>query len=132
MAWIPESYLDLIKDESKAFGCLATLMKDGSPQLTPIWFNTDGKYLLINSAKGRIKDRNMRRNPHVAFTILDPKDPYRYMQIRGEVVEITTQGAREHIDALAKKYTGRDKYTSGPAEQIRVMYKILPESVNGH
>jgi PPOX class probable F420-dependent enzyme len=130
VAWIPESYLDLIKDEMKAFACLATLMKDGSPQLTPIWFNTDGTHILINSAVGRVKDRNMRRNPRVALVIIDPNDPYRYIQIRGKVVEITTQGAREHIDRLSKKYTGRDKYTSGSTDEIRVTYKILPESIS--
>lgn len=130
MAWIPESYLDLIKDESKAFACLATIMKDGSPQLTPIWFDTDGRHILINSALGRVKDRNMRRNPLVALVITDPNDPYRYIQIRGKVVEITSQAARQHIDRLSKKYTGRDKYTSGSAEEIRVTYKILPLSVS--
>jgi PPOX class probable F420-dependent enzyme len=132
MVWIPESFLDLIKDETKAFAYLGTLMKDGSPQLTPIWFNTDETYILINSAKGRVKDRNMRRDPRVAFVIADPKDPYRYIQIRGKVVEITTNGAREHIDALAKKYTGANKYTSGPADEVRVIYKILPENINRH
>jgi PPOX class probable F420-dependent enzyme len=130
MVWIPESHLDLIKDETKAFGFLATLMNDGSPQLTPIWFNTDGTHILINSAKGRIKDQNMRRDQRVAFVIIDPNDPYRYIQIRGKVVEITTQDAREHIDMLSKKYTGQGKYTFGPAGEIRVTYKILPKRVS--
>ena len=130
MVWIPESHLDLIKDETKAFGFLATLMNDGSPQLTPIWFNTDGTHILINSAKGRVKDRNIKRDQRVAFVILDPNDPYRYIQIRGKVVEITTQGAREHIDKLSKKYTGQDKYTFSSSGEIRVTYKILPQSVN--
>jgi PPOX class probable F420-dependent enzyme len=130
MVWIPESYLDLIKDKTKAFAYLATLMKDGSPQLTPIWFNTDGTHILINSAIGRVKDRNMRREPRVAFVITDPKNPYRYIQIRGKIVEITANGAREHIDALAKKYTGANKYTSGTTDEVRVIYKILPENIN--
>jgi len=130
MVWIPESHLDLIKDETKAFGWLATLMKDNSPQLTPIWFNTDGTHVLINSAKGRVKDRNMRRDQRVAFVITDPNDPYRYIQIRGKVVEIITEGAREHIDKLSKKYTGRDKFTSGSVDEIRVTYKILPQRVS--
>lgn len=129
MVWIPESHLDLLEDETKAFGCLATLMKDGSPQLTPIWFNTDGKHILINSAKGRVKDRNMRRDPRVAFVIVDPSNPYRYIQVCGKIIEITTKGAREHIDALAKKYRGLDKYSSGSAEEVRVTYKILPEKI---
>ena len=114
--WIPESHINLLKDETKAFGFLATLMKDGSPQLTPIWFNTDGTYILINSARGRVKDKNMRRDQRIAMVIIDPNDSYRYIQIRGRIVEITTQGAREHIDQLSKKYTGRDKYASGSPE----------------
>jgi PPOX class probable F420-dependent enzyme len=130
MPWIPDSHLDLIKDETKAFCSLATIMKDGTPQVTPIWFNTDGKYILINSASGRVKDRNMRRNPRVALIIVDPKDAYRYVQIRGKVVEITTQGAREHINALSKKYTGRKIYTGGSPDEIRVTYKILPEKIS--
>ncbi len=129
MAWIPEEYLDLLKDETKAFGALATLMKDGSPQLTPIWFNSDGSFILINSAIGRVKDRNIRRDSRVAMMITDPKNPYRYIQIRGRVVEITTEGARDHIDLLAKKYTGADRYTSFTPNEIRVTYKILPENL---
>jgi PPOX class probable F420-dependent enzyme len=130
MVWIPDSHLDLLKDETKAFGFLATLMKDGSPQLTPIWFNTDGTYILINSAMGRVKDKNIRRDQRIAFVIIDPTDAYRYIQIRGRIVEITTHGAREHIDQLSKKYTGRDKYSSGTIGEIRVTYKILPLSIS--
>ncbi len=130
MVWIPDSHINLLKDETKAFGFLATLMKDGSPQLTPIWFNTDGTYILINSARGRVKDKNMHRDQRVAMVIIDPNDSYRYIQIRGKIVEITTQGAREHIDQLSKKYTGRDKYASGSAGEIRVTYKILPLSIS--
>jgi PPOX class probable F420-dependent enzyme len=130
MKWIPDTFLDLIKDDTKAFCSLATLMKDGSPQVTLVWFNSDGKHILINSASGRVKDRNMRRNPNVAIMIMDPKDPYRYIQIRGKVVEITTEGARKHIDELSKKYTGRDKYTGGPIDEIRVTYKILPKKIS--
>jgi PPOX class probable F420-dependent enzyme len=130
MTWIPETYQDLIEDTSKAFCSLATVMKDGSPQLTPVWFNTDGKHILINSAMGRVKDKNMRRNPNVAMVIIDPEDPYRYIQIRGKVIAITTFGARQHIDDLSKKYTGRDKFTGGPIDEIRVTYKILPERIS--
>jgi len=130
MVWIPESHINLLKDEIKAFGFLATLMKDGSPQLTPIWFNTDGTYILINSARGRVKDKNMRRDQRIAMVIIDPNDSYHYVQIRGKIVEITTQGARDHIDQLSKKYTGRDKYASGSPDEIRVTYKILPISIS--
>ena len=129
MSWIPEEYQDLIKDETKAFGFLTTLMKDGSPQLTPVWFKADEKFIYINSAVGRVKDRNMRRDPRVAFVIFDPKNPYRYLQVRGKVVDITTEGARDHIDALAKKYTGAQKYSSSNPDEVRVMYTILPEKV---
>jgi PPOX class probable F420-dependent enzyme len=129
MTWMPEEYQDLLRDETKAFGFLATLMNDGSPQLTPVWFSADEKFIYINSAKGRIKDRNLRRNPRLAFVILDPKNPYRYVQIRGKVVAITTEGAREHIDALAKKYTGADKYSSPNLYEVRVKYTVLPEKV---
>jgi PPOX class probable F420-dependent enzyme len=106
-------------------------MKDGSPQITPIWFNTDGTHILINSASGRVKDRNIRRNPQVALVIADPKDPYRYLQIRGRVVEITTEGADAHIDALAGKYTGIPQYQGRRADEQRVTYKILLERAHG-
>jgi PPOX class probable F420-dependent enzyme len=130
MPWIPDSHIDLIRNETRAFCSLVTLMKDGSPQVTPVWFNSDGIHILINSAKGRVKDRNMRRNPAIALLIIDPKDPYRYIQIRGRVIEITTEGARDHIDELSKKYTGREKYTGGSTDEIRVTYKILPERIS--
>jgi PPOX class probable F420-dependent enzyme len=123
----PASFHDLLKDETRAFAFLATTMPDGTPQVTPVWFNTDEEFILVNSAEGRVKDKNMRLNPRVALAISDPKNPYRYIQIRGRVVEITKEGARQHIDQLSKKYTGRDTYTTAsPAEQ-RVIYKIRPE-----
>ena len=120
---IPENFQDLFADEAQAFLFLATTMADGSPQVTPIWFNTDGECILINSAKGRTKDRNMRARPKVAVAIMDPKNPYRYIQLRGEIVAITEAGAREHINALAKKYMGKDDYP-GPPDETRVIYKI--------
>jgi PPOX class probable F420-dependent enzyme len=129
MKSIPENFLDLFADETQAFLFLATTMADGSPQVTPIWFNTDGEYLMINSAKGRTKDRNMRTHPKVAVAIMDPNNSYRYIQLRGEVVEITEEGAREHINALAKKYMGKDVFP-GPPEETRVTYKIQVNKVN--
>lgn len=129
VAWIPDSHLDLIKDETKAFGFLATINKDGSPQLTPVWFNTEGETILINTARGRIKERNMVRNPRVAFVIFDPHDPYRYIQIQGRIVEITEEGAREHIDALARKYTGAERFTPNTPGEVRVKFTIQPEKV---
>jgi PPOX class probable F420-dependent enzyme len=129
---IPDSHQDLLTDEKKAFVYLATLMKDGSPQVTPVWFNTDGNYLLINSAEGRIKDKNMRARPQVALVIADPVNPYRYLQIRGRMVEYTLEGAEEHIDILNLKYHGNPNYPNHKPEQHRVIYKILPEKVDAH
>lgn len=127
---IPESHRDLLADDKKAFLYLATIMKDGSPQVTPVWFNTDGTHILVNSAEGRLKDKNMRARPAVAMVIADPADPYRYLQIRGKVVEITLSGAEEHIDALAFKYQGAPTYPYRRAGEKRVTYKILPEQVD--
>ena len=120
-----EQTSDLLLNETKAFAFLSTIMKDGSPQVTPVWFNWDGNYIFVNSAKGRIKDRNMRARPQVALAISDPKNPYRFIQIRGSVVEIQEQGAWEQMDELSMKYRGT------PYERVagvtRVIYKILPE-----
>jgi len=132
MKTIPEDFRDLLADEKKAFVYLATTMADGSPQVTPVWFNTDEEHILVNTAQGRIKDRNMHARPRVALCIADPGNPYRYLQIRGKVVEFTTQGADAHIDALAGKYTGTYKYTFGKTGEKRVTYKILPEKVDAH
>jgi PPOX class probable F420-dependent enzyme len=127
---IPEKLQDLLTDEKKAFVYLGTSMADGTPQVTPIWFNTDGEHILINSAAGRVKDKNMRARPNIALCIADPDDPYRYLQIQGKVVEITTEGADAHIDALAFKYLGKDKYPYRRAEEQRVTYKVQPLKLN--
>lgn len=129
---IPETHLDLLTDEKKSFLILATLMSDGAPQVTPVWFNTSDEYILINSAKGRIKDRNMRSRPRVALCIQDPLNPYRYLQIRGQVVEFTTDGADDHIDALSFKYRGEHKYPFRQPGEQRVKYKIRIEKVDAH
>jgi PPOX class probable F420-dependent enzyme len=126
---IPQSHQDLLQDESKAFASLATLMPNGAPQVTPVWFSWDGDQILINSARGRAKDRNMRKRGDVALAIVDPKNPYRYVQIRGLVVEITEEGARAHINQLSKKYTGSEIY-NGPADETRVIYRVRPISVS--
>jgi PPOX class probable F420-dependent enzyme len=129
---IPYSHRDLLNDDTKAFLYLATLMSDGSPQVTPVWFNTDGEFILINTAKKRVKERNMRVRPQVALCIQDPTNPYRYLQIHGKVKELTTDGADEHIDALTLKYRGIPKYPSGQPGEQRVLYKINIEKVDAH
>ena len=122
---IPGKYLDLFN--KKAFANLGTLMPDGRPQVTPVWIDFDGEHVIFNSAKGRQKDRNVRREPRVALAIMDPDNPYRYLEIRGRVVEITEQGGAAHIDKMAKKYIGKDKYPWGKPGEVRVIYKIKPE-----
>jgi PPOX class probable F420-dependent enzyme len=129
---VPQSHQDLLSDSTKAFVFLATLMPDGSPQLTPIWFSAQGDKILINSAAGRIKDRNMRRRPQVALCIQDPTNAYRYLQIRGSVTEITTEGAKDHIDSLANKYLGVPKYPYGAPGEQRVKYAISISNVDAH
>lgn len=129
MSIVPEQYLDLF--EKKTFASLATLMPDGSPQVTPVWVDFDGEHILVNSARGRQKDRNMKRNPLVSLSLGDPKNPYRYIEVRGRVVAITEEGAGEHIDSLAKKYLGVDKYPYMDEGEVRVMYKIQPLHVHG-
>ena len=125
MPAIPENYLDLT--HKKAFAQLATLMPDGSPHVSPVWFEYDGKNIVINSAKGRVKDKNLRRDPRVGLDILDTDNPYRHLSIRGRVVEITENGADAHIDKLAKKYLGVDTYPKRRPGEVRVIYKIAPE-----
>ncbi len=121
---IPEKYKDLF--EKKAFASLATVMPNGSPQVTPVWVDYDGNYVLVNSARGRQKDKNMKQNSNVALSILDPDNPYRYLEVRGNVAEITEDGAAEHIDKMAKKYMGVEKYPYRQEGEVRVLYKIEP------
>ena len=126
----PSEYQDLFRDETKALLYLATIMPDGSPQVTPVWFNTDGEYILINTNEGRVKDRNMKARPQVAMVIQDPSDPYRYLQIRGEVAEYTREGADEHINQLSLKYDNQPwTYRKG---QKRIIYKIRPLRFDPH
>jgi PPOX class probable F420-dependent enzyme len=124
-------YADLLRDDRKALAHLGTLMPDGTPQVTPVWFDYEGGMIRVNSARGRVKDRNMRRNPAVAVAIVDPDNIYRYVGIRGRVVEITEQGADAHIDRLAQKYLGQDRYPNRRAGEVRVTYRIKPERVSG-
>ncbi len=130
MQAVPASHQDLLADETRALAILATLMPDGSPQATPVWFNVEDGALWVNSAKGRVKDRNMRARPQVALCILDPRDPYRYLQIRGRVVEVTEDDAAGHINRLARKYTAQD--WNIPQGEVRVRYRIAVEHASAH
>ena len=126
---IPRDFLDLF--EKATFAHLATLMPDGSPQVTPVWVDYDGRHILINSAAGRQKDLNMEKRRQVAIEIPDPDNPNRYVAVRGSVVEITEEGADAHLDRLARRYLGRDKYPDSyrfPGE-VRRIYKIAPSRV---
>jgi len=127
-ATIPQEFRDLLT--KKAFAHLATIMPDGSPQVTPVWIDFDGGHVRVNSAKGRIKDKNMRRNGRVALAIQDPENPYRYLAVRGRVEEITETGADAHIDSLTKKYLGQDRYPHRQPGEVRVIYRIRPERVS--
>ncbi|MEJ2550936.1 MAG: PPOX class F420-dependent oxidoreductase [Anaerolineales bacterium] len=126
---IPKSHSDLLRDETRAFAVVATTMPDGSPQATPVWFDMDGDSLCFNTARGRVKERNLSARPEVAIVIVDPRDPYRYVQIRGSVREITGEEARKHIDRLAEKYTGKPKYENYRGEE-RVKYCLQIESTS--
>ena len=118
---IPDNFKDLLN--KKALADLATIMPDGSPQMTPLWFGHDGTNIRVNSAKGRKKDLNMRSRPAVALSIIDPDNPYRPMQLRGKVIDITETGADAHIDALANTYLGQD-YPYRTDSEVRVTYVI--------
>jgi PPOX class probable F420-dependent enzyme len=126
----PEEFLDLIKPETKSFLFLATVNNKGIPQVTPVWFDADGEYIYINTNEGRLKDRNMKSQPDVAMVIQDPKDPYRYLGIRGKVISHTIEGADEHIDMLSRRYYNKPwTYREG---QKRIIFKIQPTHFDIH
>lgn len=124
-----DKYKDLF--EKRAFAHLATLMPDGSPQVTPVWVDYDGTHLIVNTARGRQKDRNLQKDSRVAVEIQDPDNPYRYMQVRGRVAEMTEAGADASIDKLAKKYMGVDTYPYRRPGEQRVIVRIQVEKVSG-
>lgn len=124
---IPENFKDLF--EKKTFASLATIMPDGTPQVSPIWIDLDGNDVIVNSAKGRQKDKNMRERPMATISIQDPENPYRYIEVRGKVVEVTEDGAEAHIDKMAKRYLGQDTYPYRQEGEVRVLYRIKPERV---
>lgn len=133
---IPKSHQDLL--DKPTYGVLTTVMPDGQPQSTVVWFDYDGTHINVNSALGRQKDRNMRANPKVTLFVMDQGNPYRWIEIRGEVDEITQEGALEHIDALARRYTRHDRYYGGAApaarrnNETRVIYRIRPHKVTAY
>jgi PPOX class probable F420-dependent enzyme len=127
-ATIAKELQDLFK--KPAFANLATLNPDGSPQVTPVWVDFDGTHVIVNTARGRVKDRNLQREPRVALSILDPENPYRYLGIQGRVTEMTEAGADAHIDKMAKKYLNKDTYPFRKPGEVRVIVKITPEKVH--
>ena len=128
MTLIPERFIDLLSPEKKAFATLGLTLADGSPQATPIWFGWDGTHIILNTARGRVKDKVLHRRGGVALLLVDPADPYRYVQIRGRVVEETEEGAYDVICDLRLKYRGDRNYPRNPGE-VRVTYKLLPERI---
>jgi PPOX class probable F420-dependent enzyme len=128
MASIPESHADILT--KKAFANLATLNADGSPQVTPVWVDFDGTHVLVNTAKGRIKTKNLEREPRVALSIADPENPYRYLGIQGRVVSMTESGGDAHIDKMAKKYLDKDSYPYRMPGEVRLIVRIAPDKVH--
>jgi PPOX class probable F420-dependent enzyme len=130
MSEIPEPFHDLF--ERKSFAHFATMMPDGTPQVTPVWVDYDVErgHVLVNTARGRRKERNVERNPKVGIEIMDPDDPYRYVSVRGEVVEVTEDGAVDHIDVLTRRYFEQDEYPNkGEERGPRVIVRIDPSHV---
>lgn len=125
-AAIPDKFLDLFS--KRAFANLATLMPNGQPQVTPVWCDLEDGFVLVNTARGRQKDRNMKRDPHVSVAISDPDNPYRYLEVRGQAEEVDAGAAADrHIDKMAKKYLGQDKYPYRQPGEVRVLYRVKPE-----
>ena|SRR5213593_750567 len=126
---LPDSARKLL--EGKNFLFIATINRDGSPQVTPVWVDTDGKFVFVNTAMGRVKQKNTKKNPRVALAVYDQTDPYNFVQIRGKVVDqITGPMAEEHIDKMAKKYRGLEKYPSRRPGEKRVILRIEPIRVS--
>ena len=115
--------------DSKNIAYVATLMEDGSPQVTPTWVDVDENAILVNTAEGRIKHRNVSRDPRVAIATVDHANPYEMVTVRGKVVEVTRNGADEHINKMAKKYLGMDKYPFKMPGEQRILLRIHPEKV---
>jgi PPOX class probable F420-dependent enzyme len=113
-----------------AFCQLATLMPDGSPQITQVWVETDGEHILINTPEGSQKEWNVRRDPRVAVNVVDPSNAWRLAMVRGRVVNVSNEGAVEQIDRLAKKYLNQDTYPFHRPDQVRTTIEIAPDKIN--
>ena len=124
---IPQNALDLF--QKPALANLATIMPDGTPQVTPVWVDFDGTHILVNTARGRRKVENMQQHPKVGLDIVDPANPWHWLSIRGKIEEITENGAVEHLDKLSKKYTGNEKYQFAQPGEVRVICRIKPDRV---
>ena len=129
MAAIPAKYEDIV--HKRTFAMLGTIMPNGRPQVTPVWVDAENGRILVNTAAGRQKHRNVQRDPRVSVTLIDPDNPYRYVEVRGRVAEMTEKGADTHIDKMAKKYLGKDKYPFAQPGEKRILLKIEPEHVHG-
>jgi len=129
MAAIPAKYEDIV--HKRTFAMLGTIMPNGRPQVTPVWVDAENGRILVNTATGRQKHRNVQRDPRVSVTLIDPDNPYRYVEVRGRVAEMTEKGADTHIDKMAKKYLGKDKYPFAQPGEKRILLKIEPEHVHG-
>lgn len=127
MAALPESLKDMLQD--KVFVHLATLMPDGTPQSSPVWVDVDGDEILVNTARGRLKDRNMMRDPRVALSVTAMDNPYRAWMLRGHVTGHTTAGADAHIDRLSKKYLGLERYPRRTTGEVRVIFRIAIDTI---
>lgn len=127
MTEIPEAFMDLLTVKHPLAN-LATIQPDGSPQVTPVWFDYTNGVVRVNTAKGRVKARNLSEGSKVAMSIVDPDNDYRYIQIRGTVTKETTEGAKAHIDSLAKKYMGKDVYPYHNDKDVRVIFEITPSA----
>lgn len=124
-----EELLALLRGRSVCY--LATTMADGSPQVTQTWVDTDGEHVIINTVETHVKTRNIARDPRVALTVSDPGNPTRYFQVRGRVLDVTTEGAVDHIEALSQKYSGKPYPWYGGRDQVRVILVIEPASITG-
>ena len=125
----PDTHRDLLSDEVRAAAYLATLMPDGSPQVTPIWFSYENDRLSINTKRGRVKEKNLSARPRMALVIQDPDDTDRFIQIRGIAARPTEGGAADHIERLSQKYNGKPFRPLGPGE-VRVIFEIEPSSIS--